>query len=51
MNLNLTPALTEGKGFIESLNTGLQVSFDQAIQEISMGLGDGHRTDRSPKIL
>jgi len=28
VNLDLTPTLTEGKGFIESLNTGLQVSFD-----------------------
>lgn len=51
VNLDLTPTLTEAKGFIESLNTGLQVSFDQDIQETSMGLGDRHRTDRSPKIL
>lgn len=49
--MDLTPTLTEGKGFIESLNTGLKVSFDQHVQEISMGLGDGYRTDRRSKIL
>lgn len=49
--LDLILILTEGKGFTESQNTGLKVSFDQHVQEISMGLGDGHRTDRSSKIF